>query len=118
VSRAPDAEAWVALLGSLDATPMGWQERGWFLGPHKARLFDANGNIGPSIWLGDDDRGDRIVGGWAQRRDGEIRWQLLEDVGRDATAMIEAKIAELRAWLGPLRFIPRFRTPIEQELST
>jgi hypothetical protein len=106
------AEPWVALLGSLDATPMGWQERGWFLGPHKARLFDTNGNIGPSIWLD-----DRIVGGWAQRRDGEIRWRLLEDVGREATTMIEAKVAELRAWLGPLRFIPRFRTPIEQELS-
>jgi hypothetical protein len=112
VTRAPDAEPWVALLGSLDATPMGWQERGWFLGPHKARMFDRAGNVGPSIWLD-----DRIVGGWAQRRDGEIRWQLLEDVGADATAMIEAKVEALRAWLGPLRFIPRFRTPIEQELS-
>jgi Winged helix DNA-binding domain len=105
-------EPWVALLGSLDATPMGWQDRGWFLGPHKARMFDRAGNVGPSIWLD-----DRIVGGWAQRRDGEIRWQLLEDVGAEATAMIEAKVAALRQWLGPLRFIPRFRTPIEQELS-
>jgi Winged helix DNA-binding domain len=109
--RPPDAP-WVALLGSLDATPMGWQERAWFLGPHKARMFDRAGNVGPSIWLD-----DRIVGGWAQRRDGEIRWQLLEDVGADATAMIEARVEALRTWLGPLRFVPRFRTPVEQELS-
>ena len=117
VARIGEGEPWVALLGSLDATPMGWQERGWFLGPHKARLFDTNGNIGPSIWFGDAERGDRIVGGWAQRRDGEIRCQLLEDIGGEATRMVEAKVASLQAWLGPLRFIPRFRTPIEQELS-
>lgn len=116
VTRAPatsgSGDPWVALLGSLDATPMGWQERTWFLGPHKPRMFDRAGNVGPSIWLD-----DRIVGGWAQRRDGEIRWQLLEDIGREATAMVEARVAALQAWLGPLRFIPRFRTPIEQELS-
>ena len=27
-------EPWVALLPALDATPMGWSERGWFLGEH------------------------------------------------------------------------------------
>jgi hypothetical protein len=108
----PAPDPWVALLGPLDATPMGWQERNWFLGPHKARMFDRAGNVGPSIWLN-----DRIVGGWAQRRDGEIRWELLEDLGSDVTRLVEAKVAALREWLGPLRFIPRFRTPIEQDLS-
>src|SRR5258708_35110176 len=53
-------EPWVALLPALDATPMGYAERGWFLGPHAARLFDRSGNIGPTIWTD-----GRIVGRWA-----------------------------------------------------
>ncbi len=60
---APEPEPWAALLPALDATPMGWQERGWFLGGHGLTLFDRNGNIGPSIWWD-----GRVVGGWAQRR--------------------------------------------------
>jgi hypothetical protein len=90
---------------------MGWQERGWFLEPHGPRLFDRNGNAGPTIWLD-----GRTVGGWAQRRSGEILYELLEDVGRDALALIETRADTLREWLGPLRFLPRFRTPVEQEL--
>jgi hypothetical protein len=110
---APDgAEPWVAFLPALDATTMGWQERGWFLDPHRPRLFDRNGNAGPTIWLD-----GRVVGGWIQRRDGEIAYELLEDVGADAGRLVEAKAAALRTWLGDLRFIPRFRTPLEQELS-
>ena len=42
--------SWVALLPGLDPTPMGWKEREWYLGPHKAELFDTSGNVGPSIW--------------------------------------------------------------------
>lgn len=38
-----------ALLPALDPTPMGWQERSWFLGPHRASLFDRTGNIGPTL---------------------------------------------------------------------
>jgi hypothetical protein len=103
---------WVAFLPALDSTIMGWQERGWFLAPHRSRLFDTNGNAGPTIWLD-----GRAVGGWAQRRSGEIRYELLEDVGRDAAALVEARAESLREWLGPLRFLPRFRTPVEQELT-
>jgi len=112
--RRPNAsgEPWIALLPALDATIMGWQQRDWFLAPHAPRLFDRNGNAGPTIWLD-----GRVVGGWAQRRVGEIRWELLEDVGADARAMIEAKAAVVGEWLGALRFVPRFRTPLEQELS-
>jgi hypothetical protein len=103
---------WIALLPPLDSTIMGWQDRDWFLGAHKLRVFDRIGNAGPSIWLD-----GRVVGGWAQRKSGEIPWQLLEDVGVEVTREIEAKIEDLREWLGALRFIPRFRTPIEQELT-
>ena len=43
-------EPWAALLPPLDPTTMGWQERDWYLGPHRAQLFDAAGNAGPTIW--------------------------------------------------------------------
>lgn len=109
----PRAAPWVALLPGLDSTIMGWQQRAWFLGDHGPRLFDTNGNAGPTIWVD-----GRAVGAWAQRRSGEIRWELLEDVGREARTMIEAKVAALGEWLGPLRFVPRFRTPLEQSLGT
>ncbi|WP_069164421.1 winged helix DNA-binding domain-containing protein [Nocardia altamirensis] len=105
-------EPWAALLPALDPTPMGWQSRDWYLGPHAPILFDRNGNVGPTIWWD-----GRIVGGWAQRKDGEIVYRLLEDVGADAIAMIEAEAAKTGAWFGDVRPIPRFRTPLERELT-
>ncbi len=105
-------DPWVALLPALDATPMGWSERGWFLGEHRAPLFDRSGNIGPTIWSD-----GRVVGGWAQRASGEIATRLLEDVGADARAGIDAAAARMAGWIGEIRFTPRFRTPLERELS-
>jgi hypothetical protein len=105
-------EPWVALLPALDPTPMGWSERGWFLGEHGPLLFDRSGNIGPTVWAD-----GRIVGGWAQRRDGEIALRLLEDVGSEARAAMEAAAARMVSWIGEVRFTPRFRTPLERELS-
>ena len=64
------------LLPALDPTPMGWQERDWFLGEHRAALFDRTGNIGPTVWWA-----GRVVGGWAQRASGEVVYRLLEDIG-------------------------------------
>ena len=101
-----------SLLPALDPTPMGWQARDWYLGPHGPALFDRTGNIGPTVWWE-----GRIVGGWAQRPSGEVACRLLEDVGSDATATISAEAAALEAWLGPARITPRFRTPLERELS-
>ncbi|MGW5575006.1 winged helix DNA-binding domain-containing protein [Nocardia thailandica] len=108
----PAPEPWAALLPALDPTPMGWQSREWFLGPHGPRLFDRNGNIGPTIWAD-----GRIVGGWAQRADGEIVTHLLEDVGADLEALVAAEAARTAAWFGDVRTIPRFRTPLERELT-
>ncbi len=107
----PEPEPWVALLPALDSTIIGWTERSWYLGAHRTRLFDTNGNAGPTIWSD-----GRVVSGWIQRPDGEIVTRLLEDVGGDAEAAIEARVGEVRAWLGAVRVIPRFRTPLEQEL--
>ena len=107
----PAPEPWTALLPALDPTTMGWAGRDFYLGPHRPVLFDRNGNAGPTIW-----RDGRVVGGGAQRRTGEVVLRLLEDVGADATAAVEAEAARLADWLGPVRVTPRFRTPLERQL--
>jgi len=104
---------WVALLPALDPAPMGWQERSWYLGEHRASLFDYSGNIGPTVWCE-----GRIVGGWAQRKDtGEVVVRLLQDIGAEAGHAIGAEAARLQEWIGDVRVTPRFRTPLERELS-
>jgi hypothetical protein len=109
----PDpAEPWVALLPALDPTAMGWFERSWYLGPHGPALFDRSGNIGPTVWSD-----GKIIGSWAQRPTGEISVRLLEDVGRDVTALVEDKAEALAEWIGSVRVTPRFRVPLERELS-
>ena len=69
---------WIAFLPALDPTTMGWKQRSWYLGDHGRfghSLFDSNGNAGPTIWID-----GQVVGGWAQRRSGEIAYRLLTDV--------------------------------------
>jgi hypothetical protein len=113
LDEAPDVEPWAALLPALDPTAMGWRERAWYVGEHTAALFDRSGNIGPTVWWD-----GRIVGGWAQRQDGEIAVRLLEDTGTDAVAAIAAEAQRLGEWIGPgVRITPRFRTPLERELA-
>jgi len=104
-------DPWVALLPALDATTMGWQTRDWYLGPHRPMLFDRNGNAGPTVWVD-----GRVVGGWAQRRTGEVVTRLLEDVGAETTAWIAEEAAALQAWVGPIRVGASFPTPLETEL--
>lgn len=104
-------EPWVALLPALDPTVMGWAGRDWYLGPHGPALFDRSGNAGPTVWCD-----GRIAGGWAQRKDGEIAFSLLEDVGSDAAEAVAAAAERLGALIGDVRVTPRFRTPLEKEL--
>lgn len=108
---APPAEPWTAFLPALDPAPMGWKARDWYLGAHRERLFDYSGNIGPTVWWD-----GRIVGGWAQRKDGEIAFALLEDPGAETAAAITAEAQRLREWIADVRVTPRFRTPLEREL--
>lgn len=109
----PVPKPWVALLPGLDPTVMGWKHRDWYLGPHGPALFDSAGNAGPSVWCD-----GRIVGGWGQRPSGEVVFRLLEDVGAGACAAVEAEAERLGPRLGAVRVAPRFRTPLELELST
>ena len=104
-------EPWVALLPALDPTAMGWSQRSWYLGEHASMLFDRSGNVGPTVWSD-----GQIVGGWAQRATGEVVYRLLEDVGGDVAAAVEAAAGRHTAWIGPVRVTPRFRTPLEREL--
>jgi hypothetical protein len=105
-------EPWVALLPALDPSLMGWSERGWYLGRHAPALFDRSGNIGPTVVCD-----GRVVGGWAQRRSGDVAYRLLEDVGAEAGRAVEEAAGRLQAWLGSARVTPRFRTPLERELG-
>jgi hypothetical protein len=102
----PEPGPWVALLPVLDATTMGWKDREWYLGPHRAALFDSAGNAGPTIWVD-----GRIVGGWAQRPSGEIAVRLLEKLDAETARMIDAEAARLAAWLGPTRITWPFPLP-------
>lgn len=104
--------SWVALLPALDPTTMGWKDRHWYLGDHGPALFDRSGNAGPTVWCD-----GRVVGGWAQRRDGTVVHRLLEDVGPEAAAAVEAEAARLTEWLGDVRITPRFKTPLQAELA-
>lgn len=102
-------EPWAALLPSLDPTVMGWDERDWFLGPHKEQLFDTNGNAGATAWWD-----GRVVGGWRQSDAGEVVLHLLEEVGEEGTRALEGEAGRLTEWLGGTRVLPRFPSPLSK----
>lgn len=108
-----DGEPRAVLLPALDPSVMGWADRSFFLGAHGPELFDRNGNAAPTVWWD-----GRIIGGWAQRADGEIAWRLLADAGTGAATAVADAAARLSTWLGPVRLAPRARgrPPLEQEL--
>jgi hypothetical protein len=108
-----EPDPWVALLPALDTTVMGWKDRDWYLGGHGPALFDRNGNAGPTLWCA-----GRVVGGWGQRPEGDVVFRLLEDIGQEAIAAVEAEAARLTAWLDGVRVVPRFTTPLQRELSS
>jgi hypothetical protein len=89
-----DPGPWAALLPSLDPSTMGWKGRAFHLGDHVDKVFDRNGNGGPTAWW----RG-RIVGVWCQQPDGRVEVVLAEDVPRAAKRALDAKAEELTVWL-------------------
>ena len=107
----PDPGPWVALLPGLDPSVMGWKEREWILGDLAGRLFDRNGNAGPTAWVDGE-----IVGGWAQRRDGSIAIGVLRDPGTEARTALNLEAERLAEWMGPVSLRFRFPSPYEKEL--
>jgi Winged helix DNA-binding domain len=105
-------EPWAALLPPLDPTTMGWFERGWYLGPYKAQLFDMAGNAGPTAWWE-----GRIVGGWRQTESGEVELQLLEEVDAEGLRALEQEAARLTEWFDGRRVLHRFPSPLSKQVA-
>lgn len=112
VDEPAPVEPWGVLLPSLDPTVMGWAERDWYLGPYKDDLFDSNGNAGPTAWWD-----GRIVGTWWQSDSGSVELHLLEDIGADGRAVLEQEATRLDEWLGGVKVMARFPTPLAKELA-
>lgn len=111
---APRVEPWIAFLPALDPTTMGWKERAWYLAEHGEfghSLFDRSGNAGPTIWMDGE-----VVGGWVQRRSGEIAYRLLAEVPKSRARQIAAESERLRELIGDARVSVRFAAPIQKEL--
>jgi hypothetical protein len=106
-------DGWVALLPGLDPTTMGWKERDFYLPDDCAATFDRMGNAGPTIWVD-----GRVVGGWVQSPDGEIRTRFLLDVPRQRRAAVEQRASALQEMLGTTRFTVRFPSPVSSGLLT
>jgi hypothetical protein len=104
-----NAEPWCALLPGLDVTTMGWQDRDWYLGAHKAQVFDRNGNGGPTAWCD-----GRIVGGWRQDADGRVVVQPLEKLDAKSSKALSRKAEELTDWLDGVRVSARFPSPLSK----
>ncbi|MFW0789194.1 winged helix DNA-binding domain-containing protein [Gordonia sp. CPCC 205333] len=100
------ADPQAALLPELDPTTMGYKERDFYLGGHRAQLFDSNGNGGATAWWG-----GRIVGGWLQDDAARVRLHLLEDVSVAARRALSERAAELTDWLDGTQLRPGYPAP-------
>ncbi|HVE19006.1 MAG TPA: winged helix DNA-binding domain-containing protein [Ilumatobacteraceae bacterium] len=108
------SKPWIAFLPALDSTTMGWKNRVWYLGDlakFGSPVFDTNGNAGPTIWVD-----GRVVGGWAQRKSGEIAFKLLADLPAKRVTSISAEAERLRDLIGEARVNVRFPAPMQKEL--
>lgn len=103
-------EPWAALLPVLDPTVMGWKQRGFYLGPHGAALFDRNGNAGTTAWWD-----GRVVGCWVQDPDGIVEVRLLEDCSSEARAALDVEAQRLSEWLGGQRVSTVYPSPAMKE---
>jgi hypothetical protein len=104
-------EPWVAVLPGLDPTIMGWKQRDWYLPSTSSEVFDSAGNGGPSLWVD-----GRVVGAWAQTKDGTIYTHYFERVAAARRREIDQRIDELKSWIGDTRFTVRFPGDIHARL--
>ena len=88
VDKLEDPGPWVRLLPGLDPTAMGWKDRDWYIDPNLVpRLFDRFGNAGPTIWVDGE-----IVGGWAQRPDGDVAVELAAPLAPEHQVLLDQAI--------------------------
>jgi Winged helix DNA-binding domain len=104
-------ERWVAVLPGLDPTIMGWKQREWYLPKTSLEVFDTVGNGGPSLWVD-----GRVVGAWAQSKDGSIHTHYFERVAASRRREIDQRIEQLKSWTGDTRFTIRFPGDIHAQL--
>ena len=104
-------DPWVALLPGLDPTTMGWKQRDWYLPDACSSTFDRMGNAGPTIWVD-----GRVVGGWVQAPDGEIRTRFLLEVGEQQRAAVHRRADEVAGMLDETRCTVRFPSPVSTAL--
>lgn len=104
-------EPWVAVLPGLDPTIMGWKNRDWYLPTTSREVFDSVGNGGPSLWVD-----GRVVGAWAQTKEGVIHTHYFERVAATRRREIDHRIAELKSWIGDTRFTVRFPGDIHAQM--
>lgn len=107
----PDPGPWVAALPSLDPTVMGWKQREWYLDPACADAFDRNGNAGPTLWVD-----GRVVGAWAQTKDGELRSHYFLDVPARRRRELDEVLRGLAEVVGETRFSVRFPGRVQARL--
>jgi hypothetical protein len=106
LDEAPDPGPWVALLPVLDPTTMGWKERDFYLGPHRDRLFDRNGNAGTTAWVD-----GRAIGCWVQDDAGRVQLRLLEDASAEGHAALVAEADRLSTWLDGFKVGTVYKSP-------
>ena len=95
LAEVDEPEPWAALLPVLDATTMGWKQRGFYLVDDAAReVFDGNGNAGTTAWWN-----GRIVGCWTQDAAGVVQVTLLGEPGSQARRALEVEAERLTTWL-------------------
>ena len=99
----PAVEPWVAVLPALDPTTMGWKQREWYLPAAAVEAFDSVGNGGPTLWVD-----GRIIGAWAQTRDGRIHTYYFESVAAARHRQLDERIEDVSAMIGESRFTVRF----------
>lgn len=104
-------EPWVAVLPGLDPTIMGWKLREWYLPKTSLEVFDTVGNGGPSLWVD-----GRVVGAWAQSKDGSIHTHYFERVAASRRREIDQRIEQLKSWIGDTRFTVRFPGDVHARL--
>jgi len=95
------------------ASPVGWRPMIHRSGRSSPGLpcCPASGNGGPSLWVD-----GRVVGAWAQTKDGSIHTHYFERLAAARRREIDQRIDDMKTWIGNTRFTVRFPGDIHARL--